>query len=662
MTLSQFLENKKERTQLPSKTPLNISYERNQLPDTEPIGVNINSTDRSIGYTDTDTILSMLNDTVASRNFVLTTLVKSQTVSPNTMLNNMDAIISQDGDPKAKALQKLARSLEKKDVLVTNKAIGDLGILLENQSQKLYYDDMDNIKGTGLAVDGFSGGPHKSNKSELGLVPNKGTMSAGGPVDNEAFRKAHLRNYWKYAEGNPLRAPAKAPSAASNDFKDLLNKRLRGVSKEQAAKGSFLTGYGLSAKEFSELMLNDKIEHTTNGKNSSIDNLNSLLYGMEAKRDMIIDSGRFSYDASSQKWQTNVYASNSLGYGHLWSPYERSNYFGKVIFNLSSYGADPARTPYFRKQILSLGNEVTFANLAFDPKYVTTNGFSIKLINSDSNTKGRPHADWVFDDKSRGNSKKTPIAVIAHRYPDFMGNMSYVFFSTSESVPINNINGIRFCEQNLIDIEPARVLDISVKMPEMKIEQLDFVNRTIAVLSNSINMSHQASIKIRLDENLNVYRRIFASAGLLFEDQGTGDIGTNDGQIRNQLNQKGNAMVLRNTPAKMASISSISGGVALETDLYVAYNLITNFLPLENPTDASTPYSKDVINYKHANNNDLYSRYFIFRGVQFLGVPELTLSKETTTTDMSFNFTFKSIDEAEYGHSYDAATKTGTVE
>jgi hypothetical protein len=229
-------------------------------------------------------------------------------------------------------------------------------------------------------------------------------------------------------------------------------------------------------------------------------------------------------------------------------------------------------------------------------------------------------------------------------------------------VPINSINGIRFSEQNLIDIEPARVLDISVKMPEMKIEQLDFVNRTIAVLSNSINMSHQASIKIRLDENLNVYRRIFASAGLLFEDQGTGDIGTNDGQIRNQLNQKGNAMVLRNTPAKMASISSISGGIALETDLYVAYNLITNFLPLENPTDASTPYSKDVINYKHANNNDLYSRYFIFRGVQFLGVPELTLSKETTTTDMSFNFTFKSIDEAEYGHSYDAATKTGTVE
>ena len=653
MTLSEFLENKKERTQLPSEQPLNRYYERGQLPEDKSNDININSPNRSVGYPDLNIVYDMISDTIAERNFNLTTLTKGTAVIPSSMIP-VTGVQLEEGNPTARRLQSMARSLEKVDANFADKSLKTLSLLLSKESSELYNKEASNIKGSGLAVDGFQGGKSSRDRTSLGVAPNRGTMAAGAPIDNEVFRKVHLRNYWKFQEDKPLRPPAFTQGSTSNAYKDLLNARLRGATtaKEDEKRG-FLAGYGLSAKEFSELMLNDSVINSIDENHTSLeDYVNAFYYGIEAKRDFIIDSGRFTYGAVDNAWESPL---GTIGpNGVMRAPTVTGNIHGRITLNISSFSADPAHTPYFRRQLLSLGNEVTWGNLYFDPRYVSQHGFDIKMINKSSYSHlTRPQFSWDSEDDSRGDSTKTAISVLAHRFPDFMGNMSYVFFATSENVVSALQAGVT--SQNIIDVEPARILDINIKMPEAKVEQFSFVNREISVLSGAINMSHQASIKIRLDENLSIYNKVFAAAGILLGDDTTVFDSNNRGRIKNHYEPRllNRPTVLRNTPAKMVSIDGVQYGIELETDLYVAYNLITNFLPLHDPTEASTPYSLDVVNYKHDDTNVLYSRFFIFRGVRFLGVPDLELSKDGANTDMSFNFTFKTIEEAEYGHSYE---------
>ena len=114
----------------------------------------------------------------------------------------------------------MARSLEKVDAKFADKSLKTLSLLLSEESSGLYNKEASNIKGSGLAVDGFQGGKSSRDRTSLGVTPNRGTMAAGAPIDNEAFRKVHLRNYWKFQEDKPLRPPAFTQRSTSNAYKD----------------------------------------------------------------------------------------------------------------------------------------------------------------------------------------------------------------------------------------------------------------------------------------------------------------------------------------------------------------------------------------------------------------------------------------------------------
>lgn len=648
MTLSEFLENNHERTQLPSIDPLYNAFieSRTGMPSEDMIADGEPTVrSPSMGEVNISAILGILNDKAASRNFTMETLKHNTVVNPEAMLDSLSIINNEKPNPIAKAHLALLNSAETKAQKLYNKVSQDLSRSVHNEGEALHKDEQSNIKGTGLAVDGFSGGAYKPEKTNRGLIANLGTMAAGADVSEtlgEAFRKVHLRNYYKYMETSALRPKIIGKAAADNTVRDLLNARLKGVSEEQAATGSFLTSYGLSQAEYKSLMTNDKIISSQGSIGSTSGSIYStsteLSYGMVAKRDTLIDSGRFTKDLAGTAWADPKNQGISV-----------PNTKGKVLFNISSFAADPAHMPFFREQMLSLGNEVTYANAFADFKYVSTNGFDIKIINNNSHANRHKRASWTFsNDKSRGDSTKTAVSMLAHRFPDFMGNMSYVFFTENVDQSLNSVT------QDLINIEPARVTDINVKMPDMKIESIPYLSRTIPVLSNSIAMSHQGSIKIRMDENLSIWQKINAAAGMVLEShQTTGFDDMNKYRLNNNFDDVRKTNMFRNSSTQIVRITG-KPILTNSTDLYVAYELITGFLPLDKPTDPSTPYAKDLINYQHDGTNNLYSRYFVFRDVRFLGSPEIELSKESDVTELSFNFTFKRIDEEEYGHNYDS--------
>jgi hypothetical protein len=611
MTLSEFLEQKKERTQLPSKDSKDLSlYAHSSINIEEPQEININS-DAHLGTMNLKAIISMIKNKSAVKNFDI--------VIENPL---RDSYLERIG----------GKGVSKYEPKMTSISLSANGTLLTQTSSAIRQYEQQNIEGSGLAVDMFGGGMSSAIENELGLISNKGTLKAGNTLsdeDKEKFRKVHLRNYWQYKESEAIK-PKTGTSSLSSKYADLLNNRLRGATKEQAATGSFLTGYGLTNKEYHELMTNDAISNNiASNKHSLLNPIDAIVYGMESKRDIIIDSGRFSNNINNTSWTDTKSKVLHTNFG---------NSKGLVIFNISSFAADPAHTPFFRKQILSLGSEVTFNNLFVDQKYVTQNSFDIKLINNDSHMSDNKHARWVWQDSTRGQSAATPIQALMHRYPDFMGNMSYVFFSTPK------VGGVSI-STDMMDIEPARIVDISVKMPSLKTESIDFVNRTIPVISNAINMNHQGSIKVRIDENLKIWRKMLEASGIILNNQRLVQVSKNPEGYTESIQSLSPVTVLRR---------SNSANNELEVDLYVGYNLVTNFIPIANYTDPSTPYSKKVINYQHDNTNNLYARYYIFKNIRFLGVPEIEFSKDGSKVELNFDFTFKRIDEEESGLAYSA--------
>ena len=661
MTLSEFLEKKKEREQLPQKdAPIYIYSKREQLPSTEVNTVEPNSTSPVVGQANTAVILGMLADTVATRNFNLTTLTNSEAHEQAFMNSDINALLMQGKYAKMNNVRELINSTNRrkdgdktiwspKDVKTDSQSIQTLATVNSIAANERLKTEQKNIKGTGLAVDGFSGGPQRNELPvdvsgiKTNIIGNIGTMKEGSALsdsDRAALRKVHLRNYWKY-EGSQVLSP-KEPGrpSISNAYRDLLNKRLTGVrtSVDNPLTGSFLTGYGLSREEYKSLMENDSINPLINtGKKSLEGAMAAVAFGMESKRDTIIDTGRFSYSSSTSKYTQHI------PFVVDGTPINMSNSVnGSVLFNISSFGADPAHTPFFRKQLIALGNEVTTMNLVADRNYVHRKSFNIKFINLDSNSSARPQAHWKRSNSLLGDSGKTPISVIANRFPDFMSNMHYVFLTRKNSD--NN---------NLVDIMPARIVDITVKMPEAKVNTIDFVNRQISTISASVTMSHIASIKVRLDENLSIWKEVMAASGILLKDFSANAF-NNKRDLKNQYSEnnhfKGNITALRN--GLNQAVTEDGTKVSLDLDLYIAYNIVNNFIPIKNPTDPSTPFSKSVINYQHDNSDKQYSRYYIFTGVKFLGVPELELAKDSEQVEMSFEFTFKNIEEADYGHQY----------
>lgn len=654
MTLSEFLETKRARTQLPSEAPLDIERPNIQKIDKDAPTINFTEiVSPEISRPDQNSLLNMLTESASNKNFNMKTLSNNKTIIPNFGL---------DAYAYAGIEKGLSNLLPKTDELNknvdNNNRLAKLrGLMLVKEAADMSKTQLDNIKNTGLALDGFEGSAYVHTKTELeALTENKGTMAKGAPktvVDGkdssgndksvpiaEVLRKVHLRNYWSIATEGSLSnksqlIPDGAP-AMNMKYRELLNKRLKGVTKpkdddtegQKNWKGSFLTGYGLSAEQYKELILNDSVVSNENDFWGSIGNaFEKVGLGMDTKRDGLIDSGRFSYfgDAKAHRW-TSLYGGGS-------SSLLSGNANLNITFNISTFSADPARMPFFRRQVISLGNEVNYGNAYFDLNYVSTNNFEMRYINAKDNESWYDTSKrfgWKFNgsQETRGDSTGTPTSMLMHRFPDLMGNMSYVYI----------INDDIEHSGDKIDIDPVRILDISVKMPELKTESIAFTNRQISVLSNSVNMSHQGNIKIRVDQELNSYMKILEHMGIEFTGLGNA-----------------HTTFLHNAVSMYSKSDSIKSA---KMDLVVSYALAKGFLPLSHANDPSRPYDKDVVNYQHDDSDNIYSRYYIFKNVKFIGVPELEFAKDGEKIEASFDFVFRNIEEADTGLAYPKASES----
>lgn len=550
------------------------------------------------------------------------------------MLENTESpIITSNVGTIAKAIQSLeATSKINFEIKKVQNNIAKTAKIIMDTSFGMRLAEEEEIKSHGLYLNGFNTRGPLVHENHFGLTSTSMIPASGkkySDKEKEALRKLKLKTFWNMPPStNARNAPNSGTefearqklAAVDHSYRDLLKKRLHGGII--SGKTNPISGFGLSHAEYKELMTNDSLFDDLQTNNSLLSMESSWSrFGTPYKRDGIIDSGRFSTK------------------GMLITPpvpYESSHKFGltalgakvSVNMNLSSFSASPMRSPNYRRQILNLGNEIDQINTFFDPKLTSTINYNIKYINSTEVNRAylNKHNNWKSQDPNKGEFKRSPIAILSQRFPDFASNMFSVIFS-------RNIGKYRSPDYYSFDIDNfmARIQGIDVELPALKETTVPFLNRNIAVIENKVNLSHTANLQVRVDQCLGLIKAIYDQAQVEYRD-------------KNFLNSK--EINMPNSVYTTYKDDPLT--------LYVHYELVNSFLPLRKHSDPSIPYDKDVINYQHNETTNTYERIYIFTDVRFLGLDSgLDLAKDGETLEVSLPFTFKEIKEEVVGHKLD---------
>lgn len=489
-------------------------------------------------------------------------------------------------------------------------------------------------------------------------------------TEKEKSYKVHLRNYWKALGkgtsngGDIYGGLVGTQISVDNGYRQRLVDRMKGYvpnasESDKITKENFIAGIGVGAEEYQNLMrVDDLMTISGSGIPKSVltDPLAIERYGTLAKRDIIIDTGRFK--------KTKL--DNPVSDG--WTPG-----LDKYEFNLmtSFFATSPMRTPYYRNQVLALGTEVTNLNAFVDLNRITKINYNIAFINDDNTyaiAKESKHASFGIT---------TPISVLNKRAPDFMSNMYNVFITYNDSIDNNlyeiyaQASGVNSATANsdlkretkinyddylsqffrkdsfFYKVIATRCTGIQVKMPELKSNSLNYIGRKVAYIESNLNWTHEGTFSIRLDEELDIYKGFLSMGGVDYQNK---DAATNMDarELINRLNSIKPTSRLKSNKNE----SDNNTNKPIRMDLHVRYGFVNASIPLKNLNIKSTPFGETgPIDYA-SDGAEPYYREYVFTNIKFYGMDEIELSKDGETTEVSVPFIFADIYEVVSGHSY----------
>lgn len=513
--------------------------------------------------------------------------------------------------------------------------------------------------------------------------------SETGKVDQaqkEKAYKTHLRNYWKINAGNNSSGAAfygfgNMQTTVDNGYRQRLIDRLAGVSDSDSNKSdskNFLAGPGVDTETYIENMgVGDLMSlgglklgswQSSGGLPQSVLNdVDALRYGTPEKRDLIIDTGRFKANVSAKELDDPSHP--EMG------PKRRA-----YVLMRSSFAADAMRTPFYRRQILALGNEVNLLNAFVDADRITKTNYRIGYINEgadgqSSNTpKSSKHATWAImeGDKTLWDSFTTPIGKLLRRMPDFMSNMYNVYFTVSNKVVASGDGKVSLynrletksykseyikkeitLEESLREyfnpdmffsnVLAARCTGIQIKLPELKASSLPVLGRKVAYIDSNIVFSREGSISLRLDETFDIYKGILSQAGVEYRFD----------KKQNLLEDAKQENLFINKAAPQYTIFDEVNNINnanRQLDIHVRYDMVNSMIPSESLESASYPMGSSGPRVFSPSGKNPYFREFVFTNVKFLGVSDLELAKDSDVTEMSFPFIYTDIYEVISGH------------
>ena len=537
----------------------------------------------------------------------------------------------------------------------------------------------------------------RNNDADSGIFANTAfnPKKENGTVDiaeKEKNFKTHLRNYWKIAgtgnaaTGSIAYGLGNMQVSPDNKYRERLIARLSGVSdsdEQKVSSKNFLAGPGVDTATYLEnmgvgdlmsiggLKIEESWQNHGNLPQSVLNDIDSLRYGTPEKRDLIIDSGRFI------KNEGNIKTLKDDSHPEM-GPQRRT-----YVLMRSSFAADAIRTPFYRRQMLALGNEVTMLNAFVDADRVSHINYRIGFIDEgadgtwSNNPRSSKHALWqVKDNKNMVfSSRDTPIGKLNMRFPDFMGNMYNVYFTVGgKTVTSGDGKGKLYTKEatsymptggkatvNLDDavknyfnpdmffssVFAARCTGIQVKLPELKANSLPVLGRKVAYIDSNIIFSREGSLTIRLDETLDIYKGILSQAGVEYRMDKKINIFDNAGEVLRINNIMPQYNIFDNKRGEAESNSS------MRLDIHIRYDMVNSMVPTEELDGGSQPFGPNGPKVYSPNGKDPYYREFVFTNVKFLGASDLELSKDSDIVEMSFPFVYADLYEAISGHAID---------
>lgn len=499
-----------------------------------------------------------------------------------------------------------------------------------------------------------------------------------GKVDADLKRKqykVHLRNYWKYASSNgvsttpELFGSVNLPSSFDSGYKKRLNDRLVGAASTQdplVTPKNFLAGVGLGTDEFNKLMnvtdllslnkMSSAISSATSGwqgtgiaNRSLLTEEDLLRYGTLEKKDTIIDTGRFTKSHIEK-------VENGGSFNSVYS-------YKPVKIMKSFFLTDPIRTPYFRRQ-LALGTEVSMLSTVIDTKLLSRINYDIKYVNLDIRDNApvsgeSRHFSYKMKGRKFDNHEDTPLGIMKYRMPDFMSNMYNVYITVGvdekslvettgnikykgHSVPIEGLIS-KYFNKNYFSKEviATRCTGVQVKMPELKSNSIGFLGRKVAYIQSDINFNREASLTLRLDETLDIYKGMLSASGVDYVSELDLDIN----ELKRHINKFAPAFNYRRNGIE------IRKELPDTINVHVRYGFTSGMLLSDKPDRNSTPYGISAGPLVYApNGKEAYFREFIFTNVRFLGTSELELGKDNSIIEQTFPFIYEDICEVTSGH------------
>ncbi len=130
------------------------------------------------------------------------------------------------------------------------------------------------------------------------------------------------------------------------------------------------------------------------------------------------------------------------------------------------------------------------------------------------------------------NHEDTPLGIIKYRMPDFMSNMYnvYITVGVDEKSLVETSGNIKY-KGHSVSIEEliskyfnknyfskeviaTRCTGVQIKMPELKSNSIGFLGRKVAYIQSDINFNREASLTLRLDETLDIYKGMLSASGV----------------------------------------------------------------------------------------------------------------------------------------------------
>lgn len=501
-------------------------------------------------------------------------------------------------------------------------------------------------------------------------------------AEKEKKYKTHLRNYWKINAGSNATGAAfyglgNMQTTSDNGYRQRLMDRLKGISGSDADKSNsknFLAGPGVDTDTYmtnmgvGDLMSLGGLKlgswQSTGGLPQSVLNdVDALRYGTPEKRDLIIDTGRFK--ATTEKLEDKSHP--EMG------PKRRA-----YVLMRSSFATDAMRTPFYRRQMLALGNEVNLLNAFVDVDRVTKTNYKISYINEDAGgqssnkPKSSKHAAWAIkgDSGTLFDNSTTSIGKLLRRMPDFMSNMYNVYFTIADNVVVSGDSSLynrldtksytsKYIKKEVTleeslkkyfnpdmffsNVLAARCTGIQIKLPELKANSLSVLGRKVAYIDSNIIFSREGSISLRLDETFDIYKGILSQAGVEYRFD----------KKQNLLDdaEKENLFINKIAPQYTIfdNINNINNSIR-QLDIHVRYDMVNSMVPSENLASASYPMGNSGPRVFSPDGTESYFREFVFTNVKFLGASDFELSKDSDVTEMSFPFIYTDIYEVISGH------------